>query len=120
MNDDLWSAKLLYESPGLIEEAHFNFFQAGADVAITSTYQASFDGFAKKGFSKEQSIKLFKKSIRIAETARDKFMKTVKDKSRVKPIVAASLGCYGAYLADGSEYKGKYGKNKNFLKKWHD
>ena len=76
IDDDLWSAKLLYEQPDLIEKAHFNFFEAGADVAITSTYQASFDGFAKKGFSQQQTIELFKKSIEIAEAARNKFMQS--------------------------------------------
>ena len=53
IDDDLWSAKLLYESPDIIEKVHYNFFESGADVAITSTYQASFDGFLKKGFSNE-------------------------------------------------------------------
>ena len=102
-----------------MEKAHLNFFEAGADVAITSTYQASFEGFAKKGFSKEQSIELFKKSIQIAESARDKFMESNKDEKRLRPIIAASLGCFGAFLADGSEYTGNYGKDKDFLKQWH-
>ena len=73
INDDLWSAKLLYENPDLVERVHLKFYEAGADVAITSTYQASFEGFAAKGFSEEQSIELFHKSINLAKSARDKF-----------------------------------------------
>lgn len=40
---------------------------------------------------------------------------------RLRPLVAASLGCYGAALADGSEYRGDYGGSigQDGLKEWH-
>lgn len=42
-------------------------------------------------------------------------------KTRLRPLVAASLGCYGAALADGSEYRGDYGKTIGVvrLREWH-
>ena len=62
-DSELWSAKLLHENPQLIENVHLAFFEAGADVAITSSYQASFEGFQKFGYS---PIPLFKKSLELA------------------------------------------------------
>ena len=56
IEDELWSAKLLFENPELVKKVHYDFFQAGADVAITSTYQASVSGFQAKGFSKDEAV----------------------------------------------------------------
>lgn len=36
-----------------------------------------------------------------------------------RPLVAASIGPYGAVLADGSEYHGQYGVSKEKLKSFH-
>lgn len=40
---------------------------------------------------------------------------------RRRPLVAASIGCYGAALADGSEYRGGYGDTvgQRGLQDWH-
>ena len=111
-DDELWSAKLLFENPDLIENVHLKYFEAGADIAITSSYQASFQGFEKKGYD---PVPLFKKSIELAKNARERFV----DPNRQRPIIATSIGPYGAFLADGSEYKGNYGVSKDFLKDFH-
>lgn len=34
-------------------------------------------------------------------------------------MIAASLGCYGAHLANGSEYRGNYGISATHLQEWH-
>lgn len=70
--------------------------------------QATIQGFESKGFSKEQSENLLTKSVEFAREAREMFLKEHLDQSTPtqQPIlVAASIGSYGAYLADGSEYR---------------
>jgi homocysteine S-methyltransferase len=99
---------------------HSQYLCAGADCIITSSYQASIEGFLKKGFSQEKAIELIKLSINIAKETRDEFWASFEDKaSRVKPLVAASIGPYGAYLADGSEYTGDYKISDKELKSFH-
>lgn len=58
LNDALWSAKVLAEQPDVIEQVHYEYFQAGADCAMTASYQATIDGFLKKGYSLAQSGKI--------------------------------------------------------------
>ncbi|MEZ4833919.1 MAG: homocysteine S-methyltransferase [Caldilineaceae bacterium] len=118
--DTLWSAKLLLEAPELIRQLHYDYFAAGADVAITASYQASFAGFQKRGLSADQAADLMRLSVRLAQDARDQFWEDEANRrGRVRPLVAASIGCYGAYLADGSEYRGDYGLSTTQLIDWH-
>ncbi|MEP6895056.1 MAG: homocysteine S-methyltransferase family protein, partial [Chloroflexota bacterium] len=110
LKDDLWSAKILLEQPGAIKQLHYDYFKAGADCAITASYQASIAGFMKRGLDEKQAFDLIKKSVQIAIEARDEFWSDEANRvGRSKPFVAASVGPYGAYLADGSEYRGNYG-----------
>lgn len=120
LNDPLWSAKCLLTSANLVRQVHLDYLEAGADIIITASYQATIQGFEAKGFSKEESEALLKKSVDIALEARDIYYEKYGESSR--PIlVAASVGSYGAYLADGSEYSGDYGNamNLEFLKSFH-
>lgn len=119
VNDSLWSAKFLNKNPDVIKEVHRQYLNAGADIIITSSYQASIEGFLQKGFSKEEAIRLIKLSINIAKDTRDEFWKINKKENRIKPLVAASIGPYGAYLADGSEYSGNYKISDEKLKEFH-
>ena len=59
MDLKLWSANLLKENPEIIKKVHMAFYEAGADICITSSYQASFEGFKEKGYDLETSIGLF-------------------------------------------------------------
>ncbi len=119
----LWSARLLLEDPDAIRKLHLDYFTAGADIAISATYQASFQGFARRGLSRAQSASLMQLSVRLAQEARDQFMQTLpqtrRQADRIRPLVAASVGCYGAYLADGSEYRGDYDISSTALRDWH-
>jgi homocysteine S-methyltransferase len=117
LNHSLWSAKLLTENPGLIKQVHLDYLLAGADVITTASYQASFDGFEKNGYSKQQAIGLMRLSVQLAFEAREEVVKRASSKN--KPIVAASVGPYGAALADGSEYVGHYGVSIEHLKNFH-
>lgn len=120
LNDPLWSAKCLLSSPHLIRTVHLDYLEAGADIIITASYQATIQGFEARGFSRGESEALLRKSVEIACEARkmyyDRCIEFACDDSedgrilKHRPIlVAASVGSYGAYLADGSEYSGIYG-----------
>lgn len=120
LDDPLWSARILLERPGLIRQVHEDYFRAGADGAITVSYQASFEGFARRGLSREQSEALLRGSVRLAVEAREAFWAEAANRAgRLRPLVAASVGPYGAFLADGSEYRGDYGLSKRQLIDWH-
>jgi homocysteine S-methyltransferase len=101
LGDALWSARLLRDSPEEVEAVHRAYFEAGADVAITASYQATYEGFAAAGIDREETTRLLRLSVELARRARD----------AVRPdgLVAASVGPYGVVLADGSEYTGDYG-----------
>lgn len=116
LSDDLWSARLLAERPEAITEAHLAYFEAGADVAITASYQATFEGFAKRGMDHERAAGLLGLSVELAREAATR----ARAKGITRPLwVAASAGPYGAMLADGSEYRGRYGLTVAELEAFH-
>jgi homocysteine S-methyltransferase len=120
LKDDLWSAKILLEQPEAIQQLHYDYFKAGADCAITASYQATLEGFIKRGLNEPDAIELIKKSVRLAIQARDEFWNHESNRvGRIKPFVAASVGPYGAFLADGSEYRGNYGLTEQELMDFH-
>ncbi|WSQ12614.1 homocysteine S-methyltransferase [Streptomyces sp. NBC_01231] len=116
LSDELWSARLLAERPDAITEAHLGYFLAGADVAITASYQATFEGFAKRGIERGRAAELMGLSVASAREAAVR----AKAKGVTRPLwVAASVGPYGAMLADGSEYRGRYGLSVAELEAFH-
>ena len=118
LSSALWSAQLLAENPAAIGAAHREFFEAGAQVAITSSYQASFQGFAQLGLDRAQAAELLRRSVRLAREAAET-ARPARRPSGSQRWVAASVGPYGAALADGSEYRGDYGLSVAQLRKWH-
>jgi homocysteine S-methyltransferase len=120
LRDPLWSAKCLIESPQTIRAVHLDYFRAGADVATTATYQASFEGFERRGVDREEAGHLMREAVAIAAAARDEFWADRSNRrSRSRPLVAASIGPYGAMLADGSEYRGRYPVSDAELERFH-
>lgn len=117
LSDDLWSARLLRDDPQALVETHLAFFRAGAQVATTASYQASFEGFAAQGLSRAESAALMRASVTLARRAADLADAELGDGVRRK--VAASVGPYGAVLADGSEYSGDYGLTDQALRDFH-
>ena len=112
LNDALWSAKVLMENPDLIGAVHRDYYAAGADCATTASYQATVEGFMKRGLSQAAALELIALSVAIARRVRDEFWSSLaaeEKAARPYPLVAASVGPYGAFLADGSEYRGDYG-----------
>lgn len=119
-NDELWSAKALFEKPELVEAVHRDYYEAGADVSTSASYQATVEGFEKKGFTREQAKELIVRSVRLVQQARDAFwQQKAKRAGRPQPLATASVGPYGAYLADGSEYRGDYRASRAELSDFH-
>lgn len=120
LRDDLWSARILLEQPEIIKQVHYDYFMAGADCAITASYQATLEGFKKRGLTESKAIELIQKSVKLAKQARDEFWADESNHAnRSRPFVAASVGPYGAFLADGSEYRGNYGLPEKELMDFH-
>ncbi len=116
LSDRLWSARLLAEAPDAIVAAHLAFFRAGAQVATTASYQATFEGFAARGIDHAAAAGLLRLSVGLADRARA----AAQDEGLEGPLfVAASVGPYGAMLADGSEYRGRYGRTVTELRDFH-
>jgi homocysteine S-methyltransferase len=120
LRDPLWSARVLFDQPELIRQVHYDYFLSGADVATTASYQATFPGFARRGLSHTQAAELMVLSVRLAQEARERFWSEPAHRiGRVRPLVAASIGCYGAYLHNGAEYRGDYGLSEDALVDFH-
>jgi homocysteine S-methyltransferase len=121
LSDRLWSARLLADDPGAIVAAHLAFFRAGARVATTASYQATFEGFAGRGIDKADAAALMRRSVELAAEARAQVDREDRAAGRppVRRFVAASVGPYGAMLADGSEYRGRYGRSIAQLRGFH-
>ena len=120
LHDPLWSARLLLENPALIRQVHLDYFWAGADCAITASYQATIPGFRRRGLTAAQAVELLKLPVKLAEEAREEFWAVMGAKGgRLRPLIAASIGPYGAYLANGAEYTGDYDLGEAGLVDFH-
>jgi homocysteine S-methyltransferase len=111
LRDPLWSAKILVESPDLVRDVHTAYYEAGADVAISASYQASFAGLARRGLDRTAAAGVLRRSVQLAREAAQ-----AADGER---IVAASVGPYGAYLGNGAEYRGDYDIGEDELGEFH-
>jgi len=118
IDGDLWSAVLLKENPRAIVDASRAYLDAGAEIIATASYQASRQGFMTTGLSAEDTDELIVSSVSLAQQARDEFLRDNPDTRRV-PLVAASIGPYGAVLHDGSEYTGTYDIAEEDLFEFH-
>lgn len=116
LSDALWSARLLADRPEAVVEAHAAYFAAGADVVITASYQATFEGFARRGIGRREAARLLRRSVELGRRAAEQARRA----GAGRPLwVAASVGPYGAMLADGSEYRGRYGLTVEELERFH-
>src|SRR5262245_48666195 len=113
LSDELWSARLLLDDPALIVDVHRAYVDAGADVVIGASYQASFDGLAHRGLDRAAASDVLVRSVSLARAG-----------AGARAVVAASVGPFGAVRADGSEYTGEYGLGEDataraFLRDFH-
>ena len=122
LNDDLWSARLLMDDPDQIRKVHRDYLWAGADCITAASYQATIPGFMKRGLSERDAINLIQYAVEIAIDERDAYWSSLLPEerlNRLRPLVAASVGPYAAYRADGSEYTGEYDLNEDQLLEFH-
>ena len=120
LDDPLWSARVLLDDPGAIEAVHRAYLAAGADCILTATYQATIPGLAARGLSVAEVEEVLREAVRLAVRARrDFWAEPGARQGRLRPIVGASVGPYGAFLADGSEYRGRYGVGRRALTRFH-
>ena len=117
LNHKLWSAYILETNPEAIIKAHFTYLKSGSQCVTTSSYQASVKGYMDLGFDKTKAKKLILRSVELAEIAIKRYTTTTENE--FQPLIAASIGPYGAYLADGSEYHGNYDVSDDLLKEFH-
>ncbi|KAF3047474.1 AdoMet-homocysteine methyltransferase [Didymella heteroderae] len=117
----LWSADILLQNPSLIKQTHLDYYRAGAQVAITASYQASLAGLSKHlNLSDDQGKDVVRKSVQLAQEARDEYLKECGNQEKSNALwIAGSVGPYGAFLADGSEYRGDYVVGKEDMKAFH-
>lgn len=120
-DNELWSAMALVHDPQAITDVHRSYFDAGANIAITDSYQANVPAFLKAGLTAEQSGKMIFDSVKLAQKARNDYAETLEDSVRQATplLIAGSIGPYGAYLADGSEYTGDYALSADEYKAFH-
>ncbi|MDM8205989.1 homocysteine S-methyltransferase [Ligilactobacillus salivarius] len=114
-NNDLWTAKALIDNEELVYEVHKMYFEAGADLIITDTYQANVQAFEKVGYSEKEARNLIKKAVKIAQKARDDY----ENRTGKHNYIAGTIGPYGAYLANGSEYRGDYELSTKEYQQFH-
>ncbi len=120
LTDDLWSARLLLDDPEVISKVHYDYLVSGADCIISASYQGTIEGFMDRGLSHDEAKALLSLSAELAAKTRDRFWSLPANREgRIKPIVAASVGPYGAYLADGSEFTGDYDLDEEGLREFH-
>jgi homocysteine S-methyltransferase len=120
LSDELWSARLLADDPEAIRQVHRDFLRAGADCIVTASYQATIEGFQRRGRSEAEAVALLRSAVTLAREARDAFWSDAANRAgRLRPLVAASVGPYGAARADGSEYTGAYDRDEAGLREFH-
>ena len=105
---ELWSALALIEAPDTVRAVHADYLRAGAQVLTTNSYQATLPGLMRAGLNEPQARAALAASVRIARQARDAHADRRATAGGRRALVAGSIGPYGAYLADGSEYTGDY------------
>ena len=116
----LWSARLLATDPGAIARVHRSYLDAGSDCITTASYQATLAGFERDGRSPDEARALLQRSVTLALDARDRFWADARNRAgRARPLVAASVGPYGAFLANGAEYTGDYDRDVAGLREFH-
>ena len=118
IDTELWSAAVLKSDPQAIVDVHRAYLDAGAQCIISASYQASRSGFMSLGLTPPEADQLIVSSVELAMRARMEFL-AANPETALIPLVAASVGPYGATLHDGSEYTGKYDLDEAGLRNFH-
>jgi len=120
LDHPLWSARLVHEAPEAIANVHRAYLEAGADCITAASYQATLKGFEREGRTRSEAEALLLRSVTLALEVRDSFWSEARHRAgRRRPLVAASVGPYGAFLANGAEYTGDYDLDEQGLREFH-
>lgn len=120
LNDRLWTARALLDRPELVRRVHLEYFRAGADCGITNTYQATIPGLTAAGLTVSQAETAIVRAVELFQEARREWWASEgESEGRAWPLCLGAVGPYGAYLADGSEYRGNYGVAPEVLRDFH-
>ena len=120
LSGPLWSARALVTAPDRIAAVHRDYLRAGAEVITTATYQATIPGLVAYGLNDAQAQETLVSGVAMARRERDAFWAEHRGSdAALRPLVAASIGSFGAFLADGSEYRGAYDLSVDALADWH-
>jgi homocysteine S-methyltransferase len=120
LGDELWSAKVLVDDQALIKQVYRDYLAAGADCIVSASYQATIPGMMRHGLSESDAVALLERSVELALEARRVFWGEPANRAgRCEPLVVASIGPYGAYLANGAEYTGDYDLDEAGLYEFH-
>jgi homocysteine S-methyltransferase len=120
LDHPLWSARLLLAEPEAIVAVHAAYLAAGADCITTASYQATLHGLVREGLAGAEARALILHSVELAQRARSDFWEDSRRRAgRQRPLVAASVGPYGAFLANGAEYTGDYDLDEPGLVDFH-
>jgi homocysteine S-methyltransferase len=118
LSDPLWSARVLLDDPDAIERVHYDYYAAGAEIAITASYQVTYEGMAARGFDAGTTTAVLRHAVALADSARSRIQRE-RGAGAAGLLVAASVGPYGAMLHDGSEYHGDYERTVDALADFH-
>ena len=116
LDDAMWTARLLVDDPEALVAVHASFLAAGAQVVTTASYQLAAESLAASGRDPAELDALLARSVELARQAVDHHRTS---RGGARRLVAASVGPYGAVLADGSEYRGGYGLSEEALVAFH-
>jgi len=120
LDTSLWSGRVVLDDPDAVRAVHRAYLEAGADCITTAGYQLTLDGIEAAGIGRVGAEAAIRAAVSLAVESRDAFWaEGASREGRLEPIVAASAGPYGAYLADGSEYDGRYGVRADVLERFH-
>lgn len=113
----LWSAALVRTNPAAIREIHREYMDAGAKIITTATYQAALPTLRSIGLHRAEAEDFLRDAVALATRERDRFVH--RHAGHYRPLVAASVGPYGASLANGAEYTGDYDVSDRQLVSFH-
>ena len=113
LNKKLWTGDALINDPNAIKKVHKDYLTAGVDFISTSTYQLSYKVLKEMGYNVNDIKDIFKRSVNLVEQAIEETNTTRKIK------IVGSYGPYGAFLADGSEFTGKYNTSDEIIMDYH-
>ncbi|GMM32951.1 S-adenosylmethionine-homocysteine S-methyltransferase [Saccharomycopsis crataegensis] len=132
MDSALWSSVVLVKQPQDVACLHRDYYESGANLGISCSYQASSKSLSIYGNSIKSTYdgeniydteakrsKFYDKCMDALVKGRDEAVEGKKVNSLIKPLISGSIGPYGAALSDGSEFTGTYCESESFYKEFH-